>query len=88
MTHDSTPFYPELVDRYITLLGQSTRVGNDEVGVDHLIWMLETIRDDSTQSITKKHRWLGYVQCALILEHKLTTVETERDFTRTIFNGE
>lgn len=53
----------------------------------HLLWMIAQLQQDDTQSITKKHRWLGYIQHALISQG-LTTVTAERDFTRNIFKGD
>lgn len=56
-------------------------------GLSHLKFMLDTIRNDPNQSLTKKHRWLGYVQAILITQYHAATVDGERDFTRGIFNG-
>ena len=47
----------------------------------------DEIAGNDTQSITKKHRWLGFVQ-GIPIAKKLTTVDTERDFTRDLFNGD
>ena len=85
---DSREFYPELCERYLNML-----LAADYFSVDafdntaHLVWMLKELQSNDEQSLTKKHRWLGYIQHALIAQ-KLTTVTIERDFTRNIFNGE
>ncbi|MDH2154174.1 hypothetical protein [Stenotrophomonas sp. GD03657] len=84
-------FYPDICDRYRQLLWPIR--GNvcpdklpREFSPSHLEWMLETIQFGDDQSLTKKHRWLGFVQAALIARG-LTTVDDERDHTRPIFNG-
>jgi hypothetical protein len=80
-------FYPSIIERYASML-----LSNPEFHVDseqstrHLLWMLKEIQTNRNQSLTKKHRWLGYIQRALI-DQGLTTVQAERDFTRDIFNG-
>lgn len=60
---------------------------NDQTGNVHLLWMLQEIELNTKQSLTKKHRWLGYIQCALICRG-VTTVNEERDATRELFDGE
>ena len=54
---------------------------------EHLLWMLDQIENNKEQSITKKHRWLGFVQSVLCV-YRCTTVDDERNFTRSIFNGD
>lgn len=53
----------------------------------HLKSMLITIREDFEQSITKKHRWMGYVQAFLIV-YGFTAVDREREMTRDVFKGD
>lgn len=61
-------------------------IPNDETNDIHLSWMLNQIRYNTTQSETKKHRWLGYVQGVMICKGYLN-VSIERELTRNIFNG-
>ncbi|CAD5236011.1 hypothetical protein PP187_gp022 [Klebsiella phage vB_KvM-Eowyn] len=77
-----TPFYPELITRYRTMA--ESRGPSDETL--HLLDMLNTLEHSTEQSLTKKHRWLGWIQGELI-HLGATTVEAERDFTRDIFKG-
>lgn len=84
--HQLTEHYRQMIRadkvRYSTI-GQQLP---PETNILHLEWMLDSIDNDSHQSLTKKHRWLGFVQCALI-NLGFTTVEAERNFTRNILNG-
>lgn len=81
---------PVIVERYKQIIDENL---DDDLETDpyqklsHLKWMLDEIAGNDTQSITKKHRWLGFVQGILIAK-KLTTVDTERDFTRDLFDGD
>ena len=81
---------PVIVDRYKQIIDKNLD-GDLETDpcqkLSHLRWMLDEIVSNNTQSITKKHRWLGFVQGVLIAK-KLTTVDTERDFTRDLFDGD
>ena len=52
----------------------------------HLVWMLQQIAQGTIPRI-KANRWLGYVQGTLVMKGMLD-VQTERDATRSIFNGE
>lgn len=54
--------------------------------VTHLRWMLGELDRNCEQSLTKKHRWLGYIQ-GLLVAYGYTTVDRERDYTREIFRG-
>lgn len=58
----------------------------DETNDIHLLWMLHELLLNKEQSITKKHRWLGYVQGVMIAK-KYITVLQERELTRNILNG-
>lgn len=91
MVKSVIPFYPEILDRYVGLInGQLTpddlTPGPDKTELEHIKGMIEVLRNDETQSITKKHRWLGFIQGVLIMRG-LTTVDIERNYTRDIFNG-
>ena len=58
----------------------------DELNPIHLLWMLKEIELNQEQSLTKKHRWLGFVQ-GVIITKGWTTVLNERDATRDAFDG-
>lgn len=89
-------FYPDICQRYrrmaVTAI-EGRAVSNtalpSEFQAPHLMVMLEQIQFTKTtqQSESKKHRWLGFVQAAIIAQG-WSTVQVERDFTRDIFNGE
>ena len=80
-------FYPELIDRYRDILGCPEFCDPEHPTMDsHLVWMLNEIQYNNTQSITKKHRWLGYVQGVMTFKGYIT-VDDERNKTRHIFNG-
>lgn len=81
-------FYPGLITRYIAMLLNNERFYSNEFdNTDHLIWMLNELSNNQHQSLTKKHRWLGYIQHSLITAG-FTDVMTERDYTRDIFKGD
>ena len=86
----------ELLDKYkkdcISLLPPNSVLSieqkpGDETNPIHLIWMLQQIKDNTEMSQTKRHRWLGYIQCVLVMKG-VFSVEEEREYTRPIFNGE
>lgn len=68
------------------LADESALLYNEVTTREHLLWMLNEIENNKEQSLTKKHRWLGYVQ-GIIIAEKLTTVSEEREFTRPLFDG-
>ena len=79
-----------VVTRYIRLLegmGYCSGQCDDYFHRSHLLWMLYQILEDTQQSFSKKHRWLGYVQGVLCFTEVLD-VDEEREFTRDIFKGE
>ena len=89
-------FYPDICQRYRRMAVaaiEGTVPFNSELPSEfqapHLMRMLEQIQFTKTtqQSESKKHRWLGFVQAAIIAQG-WSTVQVERDFTRDIFNGE
>lgn len=63
------------------------QIEGGETSPQHLLWMLDQIASDDTMSITKKHRWLGYIQGVLVMKGAFS-VKEERDYTRSIFNGD
>ena len=58
----------------------------DETNPIHLIWMLNQIADEKLTNNNQAHRWLGFIQCVLVMKG-VTTVKEERSFTRPIFKG-
>ncbi len=81
-------FYPDLLTRYQTMLSTADSFYiNAFDNTEHLIWMINELMTNEDQSLTKKHRWLGYIQHAII-SAGFTDVRTERDYTRDIFNGD
>lgn len=56
--------------------------------LSHAYWMCDECLKHTTShwSIDKKSRWLGFVQCVLIM-HGITTLEAERNITRPWFTG-
>lgn len=90
--NDQNFFNPDIVvaKRYVdmlTTLGfQSHRSENGSTNMNHIMWMLYQIINDSSMSHTKRHRWLGFIQGVLVM-NGLLNVETERNNTREIFNG-
>lgn len=91
MSEPTALFYPELLDRYELIINRrlsyiDTTEQPDKTELSHILKLIDILRTDETQSITKKHRWLGFIQGVLVFRG-LTTVDRERDFTRNIFNG-
>lgn len=52
----------------------------------HLLWMVSEIKENRHQTLTKKHRWLGYIQGVMTSKGYITVTE-ERELTRDILNG-
>lgn len=61
-------------------------IEGNEVDACHILWMIEMVRNNTKQSITKKHRWIGYIQ-GILSANSLIDVLKERDITRSILNG-
>ena len=59
----------------------------DETNDIHLLWMLHELTNNTEQSETKKHRWLGYIQGIMTVKGYINVLE-ERELTRNIFKGE
>ena len=59
----------------------------EEADYDNILWMMETglFRNDEVP-VDKTGRWIGFVQCALIVRRILDT-KTERDQTRALFHA-
>lgn len=58
------------------------------MSLEHALWMCNEILNPRTShySIDKKSRWLGFVQCILIMNN-ITTIKAERDITRPWFTN-
>lgn len=83
-------FYPELIERYFAILEldwAKIQPVDEYQKPNHLKKMLIQLDVDSGMSITKKHRWLGYIQ-GVLAANGLLSVSDEREFTRRIFNGD
>ena len=86
----------EILDRYNQILISNSNetavykiepIFGDETNVKHLLWMLQEIETNKDQSLTKKHRWLGFIQ-GIVIAKGWATVSEERDATRSLFNGD
>ena len=90
--------YTDIINRYIYILMDEMissgwysileikPLEGDETNDIHLLWMLHELTNNTEQSETKKHRWLGYVQGVMTAKGYITVLE-EREFTRSILNG-
>ena len=58
-------------------------VEDDDCKLSHLQYMCQQIVDAEDWSVTKMHRWVGYVQGVLVTR-KYSSVQTERDDYRRI----
>lgn len=79
-------FYPELLQRYVSLLQRADAITGPNYNTEHLIWMLNELASNTGMSLSKKHRWLGFIQGVMTV-HGIINVASERDYTRHIFNG-
>lgn len=88
----------EIVKRYKQILKQEVSAAypgviikikpmpGEETHDIHLLWMLSEIKENRHQTLTKKHRWLGYIQGVMTSKGYITVTE-ERELTRDILNG-
>ena len=59
----------------------------EEADYDNILWLMETGLDrNNAVPVDKTGRWIGFVQCALIVRRVLDT-KTERDQTRALFHA-
>ena len=59
----------------------------EEANYDNILWMMDTGLDrNNAVPVDKTGRWIGFVQCALIVRGVLDT-KTERDQTRALFHA-
>lgn len=79
----------ELLIRYRTILNSITNELPDKkyISKEYLFWMLEEIEYNEEQSLTKKHRWLGYIQ-GILIAFGILDVDEERNITRPLLNGD
>lgn len=83
-------YFKPICERYINILGPwaySECTPDKPTEDKHLTWMLKSILNVDNMSVTKKHRWLGYVQGIMVLKGYITVAD-EREFTRPLFNGD
>lgn len=57
------------------------------VAPGHLLWMLEMLISDPAMTLTKRHRWLGFIQGCLIKDNVIN-LQDERNVTRDVFAGD
>lgn len=59
----------------------------EEADYDNILWLMETaLGRNQMNPVDKTGRWIGFVQCALIVRRVLDT-KTERDQTRALFHA-
>lgn len=59
----------------------------EESNYDNILWLMETaIERNQLNPVDKTGRWIGFVQCALIVRRILDT-KTERDATRGVYHA-
>lgn len=85
--------HPHIISRYRHLLSEISDENHLISGVPessgwHLRFMLDMIEkyDCDTKTNPKAHRWLGYVQ-GILIAARITTVDSERNFTRSYFTN-
>ena len=72
--------YTTLQERYALMASGSTVEDRVNTMMHHIALNCLTWPSDKTG------RWLGYVQCLLIEVANVTTIKTERNFTRPLFH--
>ena len=90
----SSSIDPKILERYFTICVESLPnvvleirpIEGDETNPVHLLWMLDQIQSNNEMSLTKKHRWLGYIQGVLVMKGEINVTD-EREYTRNLFNG-
>lgn len=87
---DTLPMIPvEVINHYIALIPNGVHPEykpDPGTGAGHLRWMLDELLEKPMPA-GKANRWLGFIQGCLICRG-VTTVQAERDFTRSFFAGE
>lgn len=79
-------YFKEICERYIKELNNCKLPNSPYQSNEHLKWMLVEILVNEDQSLTKKHRWLGYVQ-GILVANFVINVDNERNLTRNLFKG-
>lgn len=69
------------------IINSPIKTHGEYTDINHLLWMLTEVRENNEQTITKKHRWIGFVQSQLVA-YGFTTVVRERNATRWILDGQ
>ena len=79
----------ELLIRYRTILNSITNELPDKkhISKEHLFFFFYEIEYNEEQSLTKKHRWLGYIQ-GILIAFDILDVDEERNVTRPLLNGD
>ena len=82
--------HKNLAQRYVHMMDRTHNITTDDnhpFSLHNLRWMCNTIIEHGeTWPIDKVGRWLGYIQAGMIM-HELTSVNTERDFSRPLFHA-
>ena len=65
---------------------KSKNIPDGSTDVNHLLWMLYELNTNTEMSLTKKHRWLGFIQGCLIKDG-IIDLKAERNRTRDILKG-
>lgn len=81
-----TQGYRSSINAVVGIEFSENRFG-DKTSLNHLKWMLDEIDNNPDQTMTKKHRWFGFVQ-GLVIAYGITTVDQERDKTRNLLAGD
>lgn len=84
----------QLFKRYKEIILSSGRLEHDDplefgdkTGLENLLYMCNRVLENPEWPIDKQSRWLGFIQYGLVAK-RLTTVDTERDFSRPLFHKE
>ncbi|MEY1661558.1 hypothetical protein [Isoalcanivorax beigongshangi] len=72
-----------LLDKHPTIV--AAQADTSRSGLPPLWHILQMLKQIPTLSPAKAHRWLGFVQCALV-SHGLTNIDAEREATRGMFD--
>ena len=79
-----------MFERYATIIKDKSDIGIQgvpETYYSHLRGMCAlALENIDTYPIDKLSRWLGYIQ-AVLVQRKLVTVESERNFSRPLFHA-
>lgn len=85
-------FYPEkhIARQYIDMLHNEGYCPEQDpqgsTDYNHIMWMLYQITNDTSMTVTKRNRWLGFIQGVFVKDGRID-IKDERDKTRSIFKG-